>query len=421
MTSLVKLYKLVQVAGRCLVQHKLRSALSVLGVVCGVIAVLAMVAIGEGAKQRVIQQIEQLGIGNIYIKALTLAPDQQRQATEKLSQGLQVQDARRLAKGCSQIDSLGWLKTVAAPIVGIPQEGAAPQIAAVNPGYGRVQGLLEAQGRFIAHMDLEQRNLVCVLGAEVATSTGQPWLVGQFMRIGAHLFKVVGILAPIHHTQNETVPLAARDHNNMVFIPFATQVGLETRRQRIGAGKNTNQLTEIVVRVAATEDVLPAARIIRRIIAVSHHQVPDVEIILPLQLLQRAKATQRTFNLVMGAIAALSLLVGGIGIMNIMLATVTERTQEIGVRRAVGATKSDIVFQFVIETVTLTVIGGAVGVVSGIGVVHTMARIGGWPVAITPWAIAMPLLMAIGVGIFFGLYPACKAANMNPAHAFRYG
>ena len=411
-----KLFIITKVAGRSLFLHKLRSALSVLGVVCGVIAVLAMVSIGEGAKQSVIRQIEALGIGNIYVKALDLAADQQRVAAEQLSRGLSVADVEKIEAGCPLVKASGYLRALSAAIIGISKEVAAPQIAAVNPGYAQVQSLQLAQGRHISDLDLERGNLVCVLGAEVSANTGMHWQLGHLVRIGTHLFKVVGLLEPVQHTQGKSTPLSARNHNEMIFIPFGSHYGLDSP----GFPSGQPEITELVAQVARTRDVVPAANIIRRILEVAHYQVEDVQIIVPLQLLKRARETQRTFNLVMGAIAAVSLLVGGIGIMNIMLATVTERTREIGVRRAVGASRGDILYQFVIETVTLTVVGGVVGVLSGIVAVRIIARIGGWPVAITPWAIVMPLLMAISVGIFFGLYPAAKAAKMNPARAFRY-
>jgi len=415
-----KILILTRVAGRCLFQHKLRSALSVLGVVCGVIAVLAMVSIGEGAKQTVIRQIEALGIGNIYIKALALTSEQRRKATEKLSQGLTVADVQRIHSGCTRVVASGYLKTLTMPVIGISKEAAAPQIAAVNPGYASVQNLHLAQGRHISDLDLAQRNLVCVLGADVSTNTGMHWQVGQVVRLGSQLFKIVGLLESVHHIRGKSATLSARNHNDMIFIPFGAHFGLDGHGGRFLKKAHSPNLTEIVAQVAQTGDVLPAAEIMGRILEVAHHQVDDVEIVVPLQLLKRARETQRTFNLVMGAIAAVSLLVGGIGIMNIMLATVTERTREIGVRRAVGATRGDIIYQFIIETVTLTVIGGGIGVFSGLAVVRVIARIGGWPVAVTLWAIVVPLLMAIFVGLFFGLYPACKAANMSPARAFRY-
>jgi putative ABC transport system permease protein len=415
-----KFYIITKIAARCLFQHKLRSALSVLGVVCGVIAVLAMVSIGEGAKQRVIRQIEALGIGNIYIKTLDLAADQQLRATEKLSQGLSVADVAKIHAGCPQIQASGYLKTVSAALIGIANAAAAPQIVAVNPGYAGVLNLYLARGRNISGLDLERRSLVCVLGADVSANTGMNWQVGQDMRIGSHLFKIVGIFERIHHTTGRSSTLSARNHNEMIFIPFGAHFGIDPRHTPAALSPDFADLTEIVAQVTQRVDVLPAAGIMKRIIDVAHHHMEDVQIVVPLQLLKRARETQRTFNLVMGAIAAVSLLVGGIGIMNIMLATVTERTREIGVRRAVGATKGDIVYQFVIETVALTIVGGMVGVLSGVVVVKIIAQIGGWPVAITLWAIIVPLLMAVSVGVFFGLYPALKAAKMNPARAFRY-
>ena len=181
-----------------------------------------------------------------------------------------------------------------------------------------------------------------------------------------------------------------------------------------------HQLSEIVVQVSRTRDVQAAAALIKRIMAVAHNHIQDYQLLVPLELLKQAERTQRTFNLVLGAIAGISLLVGGIGIMNIMLATVSERTREIGIRRAVGATRGHIMAHFLVESVFLTATGGIIGLLCGLGAVKIISSLAGWNVVISSWSAALPLLISLMVGIFFGLYPARQAASVDPIVALRH-
>jgi putative ABC transport system permease protein len=421
--SFVNLYntrQIVRVALRSLLHQKLRSLLSVLGVVCGVMAVVAMISIGEGAKQETVHQIEQLGTKNIYIKAVALTDSQVAKARERLSRGLTMADLLRIENGCQRAKQIASLKEITASILGLPRE-ITPQVVACSANYAMLLGLHISDGRFIAPQDRYRKNLVCALGSEVARrleTLGKP---GQFIRINQHMVKVVGILNRIEQQTGGASTVSTRNYNEMVFVPLET-AGTLSSKSAGGAKKisTAHQLSEIAIQVARVEDVLPTAQLAKRIMAVAHHGARDYQFIVPLELLKQAERTQRTFNLVLGAIAGISLLVGGIGIMNIMLATVSERTREIGIRRAVGATRRHIVVHFLLESVMLTISGGIIGLLCGLGAVGAISWFAGWRVAVSLWAVALPVIMSFLVGIFFGLYPARQAAQVDPIVALRH-
>ncbi len=410
--------KTLQTALRSLMLQKLRSLLSVLGVVCGVMAVVAMISIGEGAKEETISQIEQLGTRNIYIKAVTLTEDQTANARERLSLGLTIADKQRIDSGCATLEKSAGLLEIRASILGLPRE-MTPQVVACSVDYAELLGMHISSGRFIAPMDGRQRNLVCVLGSDVARALEGAGRPGSFIRINDSVFKVVGILDRIEHRTGRTATVSTRNYNEMVFVPLESAAVLYEPGLKKKAG-DARPLSEIVMRVAAVEEVRATARLAERIMQVAHHDARDYQFVVPLELLRQAERTQHTFNLVLGAIAAISLLVGGIGIMNIMLATVSERTREIGIRRAVGATRRHILVHFLLESMLLTITGGLIGLLCGFGAVAAISGLAGWPVAVSLWAVALPVIMSLLVGIFFGLYPARQAALVDPIVALRH-
>lgn len=408
---------LIGLSFRSLLTHKLRAALSILGVICGVMAVLAMLSIGEGAKREAIRQIEQLGTKNIYIKAIPLTESQERKAVERLSRGLSTYDADRVINGCKLVKEVSYLKEISASITGMSRE-ISPQIAACSHNYARILNLHTRQGRFITEEDISNKNLVSVIGANVAKNLGLNGKIGSQIRIEDNLFKIVGVLKRYDATTSKSSALSVRNFNDMLFVPSGTERALGqaafSRRHRVDG------LTELIIQMEKTEDVIKGADLIKRIIEVSHGGVEDYQIVIPLSLLKQSQQTQRTFNIVLGSIAGISLLVGGIGIMNIMLATVTERTREIGIRRAVGAKQRHIIIQFLAESVMLTFSGGVIGIAAGIGGVWLITTLAGWKTAVTALSLILPLLMSILVGISFGLYPAYMAAKMDPIDALRY-
>lgn len=412
-----KFAQVILIAWRCLMQQKLRSVLSILGVVCAVAAVLTMIAVGQGAKQKILTAIERLGTRHIYLKSIDLTPDQSLAAHSRHAGGLTLADTRRIRIGCPDVKAVAALKDVTAAVLGTGKS-TPPQITAISPGYATLQHLVIARGRFLSDLDTDRRSLVCVTGSRVARNLGITGDRSALVRIQDQPFNVVGVLQKID-THAPAVPaISSRNYNNMLFIPLGTEGVLVTAAPK-GGRTSPQRLNEIVVQIGESDHVLRSARVIRRIMTVAHHGARDYRIIVPLELLNQAAETQRTFNRFLAAVAGIALLVGSIGIMNIMLATVSERTREIGVRRTVGATRGDIAVQFLTEAVMLTGCGGVIGSLIGVVSAQAVAAVTGWQTRITPWAIVIPLGMSLLAGVFAGIYPACRAAYMDPATALR--
>jgi putative ABC transport system permease protein len=399
---------------RCLLMQRLRSFLSTLGVLFGVVSVIAMLAIGEGSKQEILTQIEQLGTNNIIIRQSELSEDQQKKALEGRSQGLTLEDAQILKKNISLIQKQTVLKIVKGHIGGVPPE-VSPEILAVNPVFSEIKGLKLSEGRFLGDLDISQRHQVCVLGAEIAQKLGKWGHVGQNIRIDNLQFHVIGVLSNKNWVEGKTKVLNTRNLNKSIFIPIGIEKGFPRQSFFVN-----NTLSEIILQLDNRAQMGTSAEAIKRMMEVMHKGVEDYQIIIPHELLAQANQTQKIFNLVLGGIAAISMFVGGIGIMNIMLATISDRTREIGIRRAVGASQYHIAKQFLIETLILTLSGACLGLLGGIIFSYLIGSFAGWNVIVTGWSIFLALGMAIIVGIISGLYPAIKAASMDPIVALRY-
>jgi putative ABC transport system permease protein len=381
-------------------------------------AVVAMLSIGEGAKRETLSQIELLGIKNIYVRAISLTEDQEVRARERLSRGLSYYDLDRIRKGTASVQEVACLKELSVSILGMIRE-TSPQVVESSANYARVQRISIARGRFLTDQDVRLKSRVCVLGNTVAKGFGPDGKPGGYVRIENEPFKVVGILRKYDKKTAKSSVISNRNYNDMIFIPTGTGIPLKSTPQKMSDG-GAGQLSEIIIQVKNTDQVIGSAGIVRRILETSHGGVEDYQMVVPQALLRQSQKTQRIFNIVLGAIASISLLVGGIGIMNIMLATVSERTREIGIRRAVGATQRDIIVQFLTETVMLTLAGGVIGIVAGIGAVWIITALAGWSTAVTTYAIALPLFTSILVGLFFGIYPAYHAARMDPIVALQH-
>jgi putative ABC transport system permease protein len=377
-----------------------------------VTALIAMLSIGEGAKREALRQIERLGLNNVIVKALPLTRAQEIKARERLSGGLDFDDAARL-KSALPSAAAAALREVAAEIMGA-SPGASYQVAAVSPEYGRVKDLSVARGRFLCDQDELRRNLVCVLGAEIAPALGVQGHPGSTLRLGDSVFTVAGVLETRHWSRPKLPALASRNYNRSVLIPLSA--ARLFRRDPPGA----LPVDEISIRFPGPREVVPGAGVIANILSRRHHGVEDYQVVIPQELIREARETQKIFNFVLGGIAGISLLVGGIGIMNIMLAAVSERTREIGIRRAVGASRKHIAAQFLAEAVVLTVSGGVLGTVIGCLVSALIAVLAGWSTVVTGWSVALSIAMALSVGIFFGFYPARRAARLDPIEALRH-
>jgi len=255
---------------------------------------------------------------------------------------------------------------------------------------------------------------VCVLGHEVSRLLGNDGRVGGVLRLENRAYRIVGILQERQWLRSKSSALTVRNYNRAVFIPIGTEVMGAHGRKEFG------ELSEIWIRVVRNTNVQASAAAIKRILIQRHGGVEDFQVIVPQELLNQAQKTQRIFNIVLGCIAGISLLVGGIGIMNTMLASVAERTKEIGIRRAIGATRKHIVVQFLCESIVLTITGGCIGIILGIGGAVIISKVAEWRTVLTPWSITTSILMAGCVGLVSGLYPAVRAARLDPARALRH-
>jgi putative ABC transport system permease protein len=286
---------------------------------------------------------------------------------------------------------------------------------ATGADYARVTDFRPASGRFLSDLDERDAKLAAVIGHTVRTELfGYQNPIGRRIRIGDTWFKVVGVMESKQVREGRASVIRVRDINRDIYIPIAAA------SERFPVARDAGAVEEIVIQVEDEGSVRPVARIAERLLRRAHHGVSDFEVVVPSELLAQAQSTQRVFNIVMGSIAAISLLVGGIGIMNVMLTTVTERTREIGIRRAVGATRNAILGQFLIETVLISAAGGVLGILLGFGMAQGINLFAGWETALSPTSTLVALGVSASVGVVFGIYPARRAALMDPIRALRF-
>jgi putative ABC transport system permease protein len=398
--------QLARLAARGLALHKLRSTLSALGIVFGVAAVVAMLAVSHGARRAILAEVGRLGITRISVRAGDLSAEAVAEARALQSPGLGLRDAEAITAACPAVTEVAPLRERAAELQTLERRSQG-LVLATTPSYARTDDLDLAQGRFLADADLADRKRVVVLGHELARSLF-PYeaAVGSSLRIEGEWFLVVGSLRARERSRGS--PLSGRDLNRVAFVPLSTDERADGR------------LDEIALQIRRVEQVEASARLIRLVVSRLHRGAHDFELQVPKELLAGYERARFQFSVVVGAVATISLLVGGIGITNIMLASVTERTQEIGIRRALGAARSDVLKQFLAEAVLLTSAGGAVGLLLGAGSALAVSRYAGWPTAVGPLSWVLALLLAAATGIGFGLYPAWRAAQASPVESLRH-
>jgi putative ABC transport system permease protein len=414
--------------------HKLRSTLTALGIIFGVSSVIAMLAIGEGASQETQAVIARLGSTNLIIE--TVEPPKVRADTggadRMNSYGLTYKDAESIQNTLHDVE-------VVVPIREIDQEAryhnrkVGIKIVGSIPWYTEISPLKVVHGRFLSSIDLHQQQSVCVVDEQLVSGLfGFVDPVGKDIQIQGNSFKVIGVAgAPPpagkrDDFDNDLSAVTGSDSGatGNVYLPLSTAKSRFTEiTASFSGGKESLervQLQKITVKVNSTEQVLPMRDILDTLLERLHEDKKDYRIVVPLELLRQAKRTQRIFSIVLGSIAAISLIVGGIGIMNIMLATVSERTREIGIRRALGAKKRDIIIQFLSETLILTFSGGILGIVLGSLLPLLVTRFGHMPTVITGTSLVLSFGISGLVGVVFGLYPAYRAANMDPIESLRH-
>ncbi len=421
------LRRIMRLGFKTLWLHRLRSLLTMLGIVFGVCSVIAMLAIGEGASYEAQEQIKNLGSQNIILRSAK-PPDEEKASQRTsfvLQYGITYNDIRRIRATIGGVNLILPSRIMREFVWHIDRRVDCEIIATV-PWYPTMRNHEVINGRFFTEHEMEGRSSVCVIGSEVVPTLfplDSP--LGQHVRVGSSYYQIVGVMAPRGKAtpQPETERKNAQPTVNSMFIPLETaktRYGEVLRKVRSGSFEQERvELHEVTVEVMSAEKVSETADAIKSLLE-RHHPKKDYEIVVPLELLRRAERTKQIFNIVLGSIAAISLLVGGIGIMNIMLASVTERTREIGIRRALGAARRDIITQFLIEAVILSGVGGVIGVLLGVGIPHLVTHFAGMKTIVTFWSPALAFLISGAVGVVFGIYPAFRAAQMDPVEALRH-
>jgi len=395
---------LLRLGLRGLLLHKLRSALSILGVVFGVAAVVAMSSVGEGARREALDQLGALGMDSVTLRA-------RRPAAARSPGALRLRDAESLARVVPHVVATAPVREadLAAEAGGRRADAIA---VGTTPDYVLAARLGIAAGRFLAPLDLRDEKRVAVLGASVAAALF-PFgpACGERILLGGDWFQVVGVLQGRSSARGRASAIRTRDVNRAVFVPLPA---LDR-----GADPRPDGVDEIVMRVDDPTRVAAAAEAAKALVERTGGGAP-FEVVVPREILRARERTQRIFNVVTGAIAAISLLVGGIGIMNIMLASVAERTREVGIRRALGATQRDVAAQFLAESSLLTAAGGLLGALLGAAGAALIQQLAGWPTALSPAMLTLALVTAVAVGVGFGSYPAWLAARLAPMDALRH-
>ncbi len=417
-----RLYRDVRLGVKTLLLHKMRSILTMMGMVFGVGAVIAMLAVGEGASKKALDEIRRLGSQNIIINSQQAVENsgQNSQRIRMNIYGLLYDDLERIQQSFDTV-----VRAVPAKL--IRSEGRVNSrshelrlVGTTPQWFDLVQREILA-GRQLLDRDVEQNANVVVLtehGARKLLAGQTP--VGSQVLIKQGYFKVVGVIKS-ESTQSGT--MQTPDQNIDAYIPLNVAIerfgDITTIRGNGSRSRELVELHQLIVEVDDREHVESTAASIERMLSMFHPK-GDYRMSVPLALLRQAESTQRTFNIVLGSIAGISLLIGGIGIMNIMLASVTERTREIGIRRAIGAQRKQIIGQFLIETVVLSMTGGLIGIGIGLLIPWIITMVADMPTVVTPWSVMLSVVISVGIGIIFGMYPAMRAANLDPIEALRH-
>jgi putative ABC transport system permease protein len=397
--------------------HKLRSLLTMLGMIFGVAAVVSMLSIGAGAQQQVMAFIENLGVRNLIVEAREATDMQALQKVRKVSPGLTFRDLRVIQANVSGLTASTARKRFT-PSKMIPKPaGDMPIVYGVAPAYTQISGLQVRDGRFFNDADETAAAPVAVLGEGVRATlfSGQSG-IGQYVKVNEQWLRVVGVAGPQLSAQTDVGGVPAEDRNNIIYVPLATAIlRLEDAMSNV-----KDEIDGIYLQLADANESAATAGVVRGLLNDSHKSAGDYSVIVPAQLLAEQRRTQRIFEMVMVAIASISLLVGGIGIMNIMLASILERTKEIGIRRAIGARQAVIIRQFLLEASLISCAGGFIGILVGVGLSRLIGYLAGWTTIVSTGSILLAFVVSVVVGLVFGVYPARKAARLDPIQSLHY-
>lgn len=427
-----------------LASNRFRALLTSLGIIFGVAAVIAMLAIGAGAEKEILEQIKLVGSNNLIIKAIPPDPNKKAQEinekeTRKSSNGLNLLDAENIMQSLPVARFVSPEVELKLPIQreGIRRPG---RLIGVSNHFFEVAGVNVKGGKLFNPHQMENAQPVCIIGRHIKSRFfAQIDPIGQTIKCGNVWLTVVGVLESGQLNEKTVEKLSIRDFNEDVYTPISTLLlrysnrGLITPatmkrpmwdddddNKKVKNPANHHQLDRLVVNVSESRYIEGAVTIIDKMLKRRHNEVVDFEIVVPELLLKQEQKTKKMFNIVLGVIASISLLVGGIGIMNIMLASVLERIKEIGLRLAIGAQKSDIVSQFISESVAISISGGLIGILLGMAICFGVESFAGIQTVITAYSVILSFGVAISVGLVFGIFPARKAAQANPIESLRY-
>ncbi|MEM1247520.1 MAG: ABC transporter permease [Acidobacteriota bacterium] len=401
-----------------LADHTLRAILTTLGVIFGVAAVISMLSIGAGAEQEALELIRQLGVRNVIVQTKELG-DRELAEARRRSPGLTMRDRQAILDAVPGVELVAPRAKVRTWRVASGRRTVDANVFGLSDEQAQLVEMSLSEGRFLDRLDVESHAQVGVLGSEIADELfGDAGALGELLKINDVWIEVVGVLAGAGEGEGAAVQgVSFESPTRSILVPVSTAL------RKFDQRPSDSPLSELVVRLGEGEGVpssQAAARLLQSLLDQLHSGADDFELVVPDALLEQSRQTQRLFNLVMGFIAGISLVVGGIGIMNIMLATVLERTREIGLRRAVGARKRDIVIQFLTESFAISALGALLGVVLGVVLSRLISAAADWPTIITAFAVLTSVGVALTVGVVAGLYPALRAADLDPVDALRY-
>ncbi len=397
--------------------HKLRSLLTMLGMIFGVGAVVAMLSITAGAQKEMMSFIDQLGVNNIIVEAHEAVDRNELQTVRAISPGLTFRDFRAISENVSGLVAITPRKRFKPQKLLPKTANEIPLLIGVLPNFVEINSLKLVEGRFFSDEENRSSSPVCVLGEGAKVSLlGYDPAVGKYIKVNDSWLQVIGVLTPQTTGDADVEGAQASNRNNLIIAPLNTVM----RRFEDNTSYLKDEIDGIYMKVGQNIDSIETSNVVRAILTATHKDAGDFTVIVPAGLLEQRKQTQMIFNIVMICIAGISLLVGGIGIMNIMLATVLERTREIGIRRAIGARQADIVRQFLTEAVLISIAGGLIGIIFGVTLSKIIASAAGWSTLVTSSSIAVAFGVSVFIGLLFGIYPAVQAAKLDPIEAIRY-
>ena len=438
-----RLFMNLKIAYQAILANTVRSVLTALGIIFGVAAVITMLAIGKGAQLEILRQIELVGVNNIEIKPIIEQKDEAVKEEPSLkeeksfSKGLDLQDAASIERVLPTVAQVSPEIIIETAVISGGRRRSAKLIG-INPAFFKISNLKMRSGQMFGEKHLKNAESVCIIGNGIKKKlfTNQD-AIGKKVKVGQQWLTVIGVTQAINVTEKAQSNLGIRDYNMDIYAPINTVLVRYKNRAKLnadlspdddeeeegnksGGPLNINQIDRLVVQVTESSFLGSTAEVISRMLKRKHNGVVDFEIIIPQQLLEQQQRTKDIFNLVLSAIAGISLLVGGIGIMNIMLASVMERTREIGTRLAIGAKKQDIINQFLFEALLISLSGGLIGIALGLLASYLVEELAQIETVVSAYSILISFGVASFTGLVFGLSPARKAALKNPVESLRY-